>query len=68
MTNPAPQQDQTRTTVYVLNGTSTSAGNGPGYASLPVAEASWLIGQSLAVAGSDPPPNSEGTHGPVTPR
>jgi hypothetical protein len=36
-------------TVYVTNGTSTSQGNGPGYADLPADEALWLIGEGLAV-------------------
>ena len=35
--------------VYVLNGTGTSAGNGPGHADLPDDEALWLLGQSLAI-------------------
>lgn len=50
--------------VYVLNGTSTSAGNGPGHADLPDEEALWLLGQSLAIRGSLPPPNM-GFDGPV---
>ena len=52
------------TTVYVLNATSTSQGNGPGYADLPDDEARWLLGQSLAIRGSPPPPNM-GHDGPV---
>jgi hypothetical protein len=31
------------TAVYVVNGTSTSAGPGPGPKTLPVAEAAWLL-------------------------
>jgi hypothetical protein len=54
-------------TVYVLNGNSTSAGNGPGYADLPAGEALWFIGQGLAVRGSSPPIGAEGSHGPVAP-
>jgi hypothetical protein len=41
-------------TVYVLNGTSTSAGNGPGIATLPEDEAAWLIGEGLATRGDQP--------------
>jgi hypothetical protein len=44
-------------TVYVLNATSTSQGNGPGVASLPDDEALWLLSEGLAVRGSQPPPN-----------
>lgn len=53
--------------IYVTNATSTSAGNGPSYATRPADEALWLIGEGLAVRGTSPPPNM-GTHGPVTPR
>jgi len=54
-------------TCYVVNATSTSAGNGPGAADLPREEALWLIGEGLAVFGSSPPPNMlRGSH-PVTP-
>jgi hypothetical protein len=52
--------------VYVLNGTATSAGNEPGSATLPAGEALWLIGEGLAVRGTSPPPNHEGTFGPIT--
>ena len=52
--------------VYVTNATPTSAGNGPGSATLPADEALWLIGEGLAVRGTSPPPNM-GTHGPVRP-
>ena len=51
--------------VYVVNGTSTSQGSGPGYATLPEAEALWLLGEGLAIRGTLPPPNAEGTDGPV---
>jgi hypothetical protein len=61
MTEPAP------ITVYVVNATPTSAGNGPGSATLPAGEALQLINDGLAVRGSLPPPNHEGTHGPVRP-
>ena len=42
-------------TVYVINGTSTSQGNGPGAKDLPADEALWLLHESLAVRGSSPP-------------
>lgn len=54
-------------TVFVTNGTSTSQGNGPGYADLPADEALWLIGEGLAVRGGMPPPNMLYGHAPVTP-
>jgi hypothetical protein len=59
--------------VYVLNGTGTSAGSGPGSADLPGDEALWLLGQGLAVRGSLPPPNMGedspvGEPNPVTPQ
>jgi hypothetical protein len=53
-------------TVYILNGTATSAGNGPGYADLPAEEALWFTGQGLAVRGSSPPVGTD-SHGPVQP-
>jgi hypothetical protein len=54
-------------TVYVTNGTSTSAGNGPGVADLPAGEALWLIGEGLAVRGDRPPMGMfTGSH-PVSP-
>jgi hypothetical protein len=59
--------DQGTITCYVLNGTSTSAGNGPGVAAgLPADEALWLISQGLAVRGDQPPAGSY-SHGPVSP-
>jgi hypothetical protein len=51
--------------VYVVNATGTSAGNGPGYATLPIDEALRLINDGLAVRGTLPPPNAEGSHGPA---
>jgi hypothetical protein len=53
-------------TVYVVNGTSTSAGNGPGVADMPSGEALWLLGEGLAVRG-DLPPFGLGYDGPVSP-
>jgi hypothetical protein len=54
-------------TCYVLNGTSTSAGNGPGSAGLPAPEALWLIGQGLAVRGTAVPIGMD-SFGSVSPR
>jgi hypothetical protein len=54
-------------TVTVLNGTPTSAGNGPGSADLPDDEALALIGQGLAVRGGQFPPNLLASPVPVTP-
>ena len=53
--------------VYVLNGQVTSAGSGPGYATLPWDEAKQLVDAGYAAPGTLPPPNAEGTHGPVIP-
>lgn len=41
--------------VYVLNGTRTSAGPGPGPLSLPPAEAAALVRQRFAVYGDRAP-------------
>jgi hypothetical protein len=41
--------------VYLTNGTSTSAGPGPGHKRLPQAEAALLVHRKLAVAGTEPP-------------
>jgi hypothetical protein len=54
-------------TVFVTNATSTSAGNGPGYADLPSDEALWLLGEGLAVRGIHPPPNMLAGPRPVNP-
>ena len=62
MSTPAPET----ITCYVLNGTGTSAGNGPGVASLPADEALWLIGQGLAVRGTAAPIGMD-SFGPVSP-
>jgi hypothetical protein len=53
--------------VYLVNATPCSAGTGPGYATLPWDEAKALVDASLAVWGSQPPPNSGGSDGPVSP-
>jgi hypothetical protein len=54
-------------TVCIVNGTATSAGNGPGVASLPDGEALALIGRGLALRGQYPPPNMQVPAAPVTP-
>ena len=41
--------------VYVVNGTRTSAGCGPGPMQLPVSECNALIGARLAIPGSRAP-------------
>jgi hypothetical protein len=41
--------------VYLVNGTRTSRGPGPGPLELPAAEASRLIAARFAVGGSQPP-------------
>lgn len=49
-----PQPEPLRQ-VYVLNGTRTSAGPGPGPKTLPASEAGALISFKMAVPGSRPP-------------
>jgi hypothetical protein len=53
--------------VYLVNATPCSAGTGPGYATLPWEEAAVLVAAGYAVRGGQPPPNSGGSDGPVTP-
>jgi hypothetical protein len=68
MTEPEPTM-----TVYVLNGTRTSAGPGPGPMTLPASECSALISMKFAVPGSrapnegDPEPTARRFGGPVPP-
>jgi hypothetical protein len=61
---PGPQLVQ----VYVVNGTRTSRGPGPGPMELPPEEANALIGKRFAVPGSKPPnvPDPEPTSKPFT--
>ncbi len=63
--------------VFVVNGTRTSQGPGPGPLKLPPLEAGALVRQRLAIYGSKPPnvPDPEpvakpftGTHDPFPPR
>jgi hypothetical protein len=46
--------------VFLLNGTRTSAGPGPGVKHLPPAEAGALVTARLAVPGEQPPPGWSG--------
>jgi hypothetical protein len=41
--------------VFLLNGTGTSGGNGPGVVSVPPDEAAALVRERIAVYGSTPP-------------
>jgi hypothetical protein len=43
------------TTIFLLNGTGTSGGNGPGVVQVPEDEAARLVHESLAVYGDVPP-------------
>ena len=62
-----PDAAQGTGTVYVTNAQACSAGTGPGYATLPWAEAKALVDAGYAVWGSQPPMNMwQGAH-PVTP-
>jgi hypothetical protein len=44
-----------KTWVFLVNGTRSSAGAGPGPRELPVAEAGALVAAHLAVHGTEPP-------------
>jgi len=50
-----PDAAQGTATVYLVNGQQCSAGNGPGSATLPWAEAKGLVDQGYAVFGDQPP-------------
>ena len=74
---PQAQPGPAAVTVYVVNGTRTSAGPGPGALELPPLEANVLIRQRFAVAGdrapgaADPAPVVKpftGIHDPFPPR
>lgn len=79
-TTREPQQAQpgpAAVTVYVVNGTRTSQGPGPGPLSLPPLEAAALVRQRFAVYGSKPPNAADpepvvkpftGAHDPYPPR
>jgi hypothetical protein len=54
-------------TVYLLNGTGTSGGNGPGPVQVPEDEAAWLLNESLAVRGSIPPSGFLGSGTTISP-
>jgi hypothetical protein len=62
-----PDAAQGSADVYMVNAQQCSAGTGPGYATLPWAEAKALVDQGFAVWGTSPPLGAEGTHGPVSP-
>ena len=64
---PAPPPGG-QVTVFLVNGTRTSAGCGPGPLTLPAAEAGRLVAARLAVYGDRPPRNfaDGGQPGPVT--
>jgi hypothetical protein len=51
MTTPDPAPVE----IFLLNGTGTSGGNGPGVVSVPPDEAARLVSDCLAVYGSTPP-------------
>ncbi len=51
----AAGREATRVAVWVANGTSTSAGCGPGVLRLPPDEAAQLVGARLAIYGDQPP-------------
>jgi hypothetical protein len=52
---PPPAPDGDPVPVFVVNGTRTSAGPGPGVKHLPRAEAGALVAARLAVHGTEPP-------------
>jgi hypothetical protein len=60
-----PDASQGTAEVYLVNATPCSAGTGPGYATLPWAEAKSLVDLGYAIFGTSPPVGAEGTHGPV---
>jgi hypothetical protein len=62
-----PDASQAAAAVCVLNGTPTSAGNGPGVATLPWDEASRLVALGYACWGTTPPTGMGGSLGPVSP-
>ena len=54
-------------TIFLTNGTSTSAGNGPGPLTLPAGEAAALVGRKVAVYGGQPPGTATHLPGPAGP-
>jgi hypothetical protein len=54
-------------TIFLLNGTSTSGGNGPGPVSVPPEEAARLLNESLAVRGDVAPRGYLGCHNTISP-
>jgi hypothetical protein len=74
---PQAQPGPQLMTVFVVNGTRTSAGPGPGVKQLPPLEAAALVRQRFAVAGDRPPNEADpaptvkafdGAHDPFPPR
>jgi hypothetical protein len=63
----APDAAQGTADVYITNAHPCSAGTGPGYATLPRAEAKALVDEGYAIFGTSPPLGTEGSHGPVRP-
>jgi hypothetical protein len=53
--------------IYLLNGTGTSGGNGPGVVQVPEDEAASLIRECLAVRGSTPPSGYNGCYTTLSP-
>ncbi len=62
-----PDASQGTAVIYITNAQPCSAGTGPGYATVPWAEAKQLVDQGLAVFGTLPPMGTEGSYGPVRP-
>jgi hypothetical protein len=64
MSEPADHPESA--VIYLANATQCASGlTGPGYGTVPWDEAKVLVGQGLAIYGSLPPQNHEGTHGPA---
>jgi hypothetical protein len=62
-----PDAAQGTGTVYLTNAQTCSAGTGPGYATLPWAEAKALVDQGYACWGSQPPASMLCGPSPVSP-
>lgn len=67
---PVTADEEPQVTVYLTNGTRTSAGCGPGPVTVPAREANALVNAKLAVYGDTPPTgllDGGQRAGPVTP-
>jgi hypothetical protein len=62
-----PDAAQGTAEVYLTNAQACSAGTGPGYATLPWAEAKALVDQGYAVWGTQAPMNMWQSTQPVSP-